>query len=282
MSSTVLSTRLKIMGIVNVTPDSFYDGGRYLSKESAIKHAMQLIDEGADIIDIGGESTRPGAMPVSIDEECDRVIPIIEFLSKETSIPISIDSRHTTVMQAAIRAGAHIVNDVSGMQDATARALVAKHQIPVCIMHMQGEPDTMQNAPIYTDILQEVSLFLKNRIELCEKAGILREKIWIDPGFGFGKTLAHNLTLLANLSYFKQLGCEILVGLSRKSMFGMLLNKPEEQRLQGSIAGTVFALMQGATIVRTHDVSATKDALAVFDALQPYSHRSGLADVSTA
>ncbi|MBI2791248.1 MAG: dihydropteroate synthase [Gammaproteobacteria bacterium] len=280
MSSTVV--RLKIMGIVNVTPDSFYDGGRYYERDQAISHAMQLIREGADIIDIGGESTRPGAKPVSIDEECDRVIPIIEYLSKETATPISIDSRHTAVMKAALHAGAQIVNDVSGMQDATARELVAKHQVPVCIMHMQGKPETMQHAPIYTDIIQEVLLFLKNRIELCEKAGILRENIWIDPGFGFGKTLEHNLTLLSNLSSFKQLGCEILVGLSRKSMFGKLLNKPEEQRLHGSIAGTVVACLQGATIIRTHDVSATKDALAVVDALHMNSHRSTVADVSTA
>lgn len=270
------------MGIVNVTPDSFYDGGRYYERDKAISHAMQLIREGADIIDIGGESTRPGAKPVSIDEERDRVIPIIEYLSKETAIPISIDSRHPAVMQAAILAGACIVNDVSGMQDAAAREIVAKQQVPVCIMHMQGKPETMQHAPIYTDIIQEELLFFKNRIELCEKAGILRENIWIDPGFGFGKTLEHNLTLLANLSRFKQLGCEILVGLSRKSMFGQLLNKPEEQRLYGSIAGSVIACLQGATIIRTHDVSATKDALIVIDALHMNSHRSTVADVSTA
>lgn len=260
----------KLMGILNVTPDSFFDGGFFKTIESAVTHAHQMVKDGADIIDIGGESTRPNAKHVSIAEECDRVIPVIERLKNEISIPISIDSRHGTVIKAALQAGVDIVNDVTALHDEQALAVVASYGVPVCLMHMKGTPQTMQVSPAYDDVVREVYCFLEESIERCEKAGILRENIWIDPGFGFGKNLAHNLTLLGKLPYFKTLACPILVGLSRKSMFGEILNVPAEQRLYGSLAGAALALMQGATIIRTHDVAATKDVLAVFKAVKPY------------
>lgn len=265
-----LGSSLQIMGILNVTPDSFYDKGRHHTLDAAFHRAMVMVNEGAHIIDIGGESTRPGAQPVSIEQECERVIPVIERVRKTSDIPISIDTRHALVMQAALEAGANIVNDVSGLADPQAISVIAHYQVPVCIMHMQGTPETMQNAPIYHDVVEEIHGFFRERIELCEKAGILRENIWIDPGFGFGKSLAHNLTLLAKLSAFKSFACKILVGLSRKSMFEKILNLPVDQRLYGSLAGAVLAALHGANIIRTHDVSATKDVLGVVEAVTPY------------
>ncbi len=256
------------MGILNVTPDSFYDGGRYQQVDAAIQHALKMIQEGADIIDIGGESTRPGATPLSASEECDRVIPIIEALRKISDIPLSIDSRHTAVIEAALAAGANIVNSIDALADAAQCALVARFQVPVCLMHMQGTPSNMQQAPHYKDVLQEVYDFFRWRIAICEKAGILRENIWIDPGFGFGKTLAHNLHLLANLSFFKTLHCPILVGLSRKSLWGEILNAPPQERLYGSLTGATLAALQGAAIIRTHDVAATQDMRAVINAVR--------------
>ncbi len=269
---TNLDHTLSIMGILNVTPDSFYDGGRHNSTDAAIARGMLMIQEGAHIIDIGGESTRPGAKPITVEEECARVVPVIEKLRQETAIPISIDTRHATVMAAAIAAGADIVNDVSGLNDPEAIGIIAKHQVSVCIMHMQGTPETMQKSPTYHNVIQEIQSFFQKRIELCEKAGILRENIWIDPGFGFGKSLAHNLTLLAQLAEFKSFNCKILVGLSRKSMFEKILNVPVDQRLYGSLAGAVLAALHGANIIRTHDVAATKDVLAVVKAISPYMH----------
>ncbi len=264
----------QIMGIVNVTPDSFYDGGRYHQQDAAINHALQLIEDGADIIDVGGESTRPLATPISIEEECDRVLPVIEKLVLETATPISVDTRHAVVMQEAIRLGAAIINDVAALTQGNALAVVSKHPVKVCLMHMQGEPRTMQNAPEYDNILQEIEHFFRERIAACEQAGMSRQRLWLDPGFGFGKTLEHNLTLLGNLAFFKKLGCPLLVGFSRKSMFGALLNRPPEQRLPASLAATLIAFMQGVACVRTHDVAATKDVLAVMKAVQPYCKES--------
>lgn len=261
-----------IMGILNVTPDSFYDGGRYTHFDQAINQAKQMVREGADIIDVGGESTRPGAIPISNAEECDRIIPIIKQLKQELTVPISVDTRHAEVMTAALAAGADIINDINALQNPGAIEVAAARGVPVCLMHMQGTPQNMQNSPTYRNILQEIYQFFVHRIEVCEKAGILRENIWVDPGFGFGKDLAHNLTLLANLSFFKTLGVPLLVGLSRKSMFGKILNLPLEQRLNGSLAGAMLAAMQGASIIRTHDVAATKEVIAVLKAVQPYSH----------
>ncbi len=274
--------QLSLMGVLNVTPDSFYDGGRHHSKEKAFSHALQMIQEGADIIDIGGESTRPGAQIVSPEEECDRVIPVIEKLKQETDTPISIDSRHTAVIKAALDAGAVFVNDVYALQDDGALATVAAANVPVCLMHMQGTPESMQNRPHYQDVLQELYHFFIERIVACEQAGIAREKIWLDPGFGFGKTLDHNLTLLTNLSFFKTLGCPLLIGLSRKSMFGEILNKPADERLHGTLAATMVAALQDVSIIRTHDVAATKDILTVARAIKPYLQRREQADVCTA
>lgn len=260
----------QIMGILNVTPDSFYDGGFHHSKESAFRHALQLISEGADIIDVGGESTRPGARPISVQEECDRVLPVIEQLVKETAVPISVDTRHAIVMKEAIRLGVSIINDVNALQGIDALQVVAKQPVKVCLMHMQGNPETMQNKPQYENILQEIYDFFVARIKACEEQGLPRQNIWLDPGFGFGKSLEHNLTLLGNLAFFKSLDCPLLVGISRKSMFGALLNRPTELRLPASLSAALIALLQGAAVVRVHDVAATFDALAVLKAVQPY------------
>ncbi len=258
------------MGILNVTTDSFSDGGRYYTFDNAINQALKMVAEGADIIDVGGESTRPGATPVSIDEECERVIPIIECLKNEIAIPISIDTRHAKVMAAAVNAGASIVNDVMALQNEGSLDIVATKGVPVCLMHMQGLPQTMQANPIYDDVVKDIYTFFEQRITACEQKGIQRKNIWIDPGFGFGKTLEHNLTLLGNLSFFKTLGCPLLIGLSRKAMFGAILNKPPEDRLYASLAGTMLAAMQGVAIIRTHDVGPTKDILKVMQAALPF------------
>lgn len=256
----------KIMGVLNVTPDSFHDGGRYFSTHAAVARGVELASLGADILDVGGESTRPGATPISIEEECERIIPVISTLKNEISIPISIDTRHYEVMLAALDAGANIINDVSGLHCAKAQALVAKRNVPVCIMHMQGQPQTMQANPTYLDVVQEIVDFFRQRINGCLQAGIAQENIWLDPGFGFGKTLAHNLKLLANLNAFRKFNCPILIGLSRKTMFGNILNKPPEARLFGTLAGVAIAALSEIDIVRTHDVTETKDVLQVVSA----------------
>lgn len=260
----------QIMGILNVTPDSFSDGGRFVCVAKAVEHAVNMVEAGADFIDIGGESTRPGATPISVSEELDRVLPVIEQIKKVTAIPLSIDTRHTVVMKAALEAGASMINDVAALQAAGAMELAAQYQVPVCLMHMQNTPENMQHAPEYDDVVQVVYTFLEQRIRDCLKAGIAKANIWVDPGFGFGKTLEHNLTLLGQLSQFKTLGCPLLVGLSRKRLFGQLLGKPVEQRLYGSLAGVVLSVLQGADIVRVHDVAATKDALVVASSILPY------------
>ena len=262
--------KTKIMGVLNVTPDSHFDGGRYFSIEAAIERTLQMIEEGADIIDIGGESTRPYAEPVSIDEEARRVLPVIESLAKHISHPISIDTRHPEIMKAAIEAGAKIINDVNALQSPGAIELVVKHSVKVCLMHMQGVPKTMQIAPQYQHVVKEVQTFLSERIEACLQAGVKKENIWIDPGFCFGKTLDHNLQLLGQLSQLKSLGYPILVGLSRKSMFKALLDLPVEQRLSASLSAAGLAVLQGASIVRTHDVRQTRESIKVVEAVMPY------------
>ena len=259
-------SRPLVMGIVNVTPDSFSDGGRHLQCDAALAHARQLIAVGADILDIGGESTRPGAQPVSVQEELDRVIPVIEGL-RGASVPVSIDSRKPEVMQAAIAAGALMVNDIGALQDSAAMDAVASGNIAVCLMHKQGEPQTMQAQPKYFDVVAEVSEFLRNRIAAAEAAGIQRNRIVIDPGFCFGKTLAHNLTLLRELNVLTELGVPVLAGLSRKSMLGTLTGQDVEQRLPASIAAALIAVQRGANIVRVHDVRATVDALKIWNAV---------------
>ncbi|MBS0288056.1 MAG: dihydropteroate synthase [Proteobacteria bacterium] len=267
------------MGVLNVTPDSFSDGGKYFSTEKAIAHGLRLVDEGADIIDVGGESTRPGAVQVSEEQECERVIPVIRALKKQTNVSISVDTRHVLVMKEAINAGVDIINDVSALSAQGAMPLVSQHPVKICLMHMQGTPEVMQNAPDYQDAVKEIISYLKDRVKACLQAGVKKENIWIDPGFGFGKKLEHNLALLAGLKEFTQLGLPILVGLSRKSMFGEILNKPVDQRLYASLAGAVIAALQGATIVRTHDVLATKDALAVVQAVKAFEQRRAEANV---
>jgi dihydropteroate synthase len=254
-----------VMGIVNVTPDSFSDGGLHLQRDAALAHAQQLIAEGADILDIGGESTRPGARPVNVQEELDRVLPIIEGL-RGVPVPISIDTCKPEVMQAAIAAGAQMVNDINGLQDAAAMNAVASSNVAVCLMHKQGNPQTMQEQPHYQNVVAEVSAFLRERIAAAEAAGIQRNRIVIDPGFGFGKTLAHNLTLLRELKKLTELGVPVLAGLSRKSMLGALTGQDVGQRLPASVVAALIAVQRGAAIVRVHDVRATVDALKVWQA----------------
>jgi dihydropteroate synthase len=256
-----------VMGIVNVTPDSFSDGGLHLQRDAALAHAQQLIAEGADILDIGGESTRPGARPVSVQEELDRVLPIIEGL-RGALVPISIDTCKLEVMQAAIATGAQMVNDINALQDAAAMNAVASSNVAVCLMHKQGNPQTMQAQPHYQNVVAEVSAFLHARIAAAEAAGIQRKRIVIDPGFGFGKTLAHNLALLRELKKLAELGVPVLAGLSRKSMLGALTGQDVAQRLPASVAAALIAVQHGANIVRVHDVRATVDALKVWRAVE--------------
>ncbi len=259
-------SRPLVMGIINVTPDSFSDGGLHLQRDAALAHAHQLIAEGADILDIGGESTRPGAQPVSVQEELDRVLPIIEGL-RGAPVPISIDTRKPEMMRAAIAAGVQMVNDIDALQDAAAMQAVSSSNVAVCLMHKLGDPRTMQAQPRYQDVVAEVGEFLRGRIAAAEAAGIRRNRIVIDPGFGFGKTLEHNLTLLRELKKLTELGVPVLVGLSRKSMLGALAVQDVAQRVPASIAAALIAVQRGAAIVRVHDVRATVDALKILNAV---------------
>ncbi len=255
-----------VMGIVNVTPDSFSDGGLHASTAAAIAHAVQLIADGADILDIGGESTRPGAAIVSEQQELDRVLPVIEGL-RGIAVPISIDTYKPGVMRAALAAGASMVNDINALQDADALDAVVNSDAAVCLMHKQGTPQTMQQRPDYQNVLDEVRAFLQERIASVEAAGVARERIVIDPGFGFGKTLAHNLDLLRELGTFRTLGVPLLAGLSRKSMLGAITGRKVEERLAASVASALLAVQRGAAIVRVHDVRETVDALKILDAV---------------
>ena len=253
------------MGVVNITPDSFSDGGRFLGAGAAVSRARQLAAEGADIIDIGGESSRPGAAPVSEQEELARVLPVLE---KIADLPVSVDTRRPAVMQAVLGAGASMINDIEALSAAGAMEIVAESNCAVCLMHKKGEPATMQQAPHYDDVVREVYAFLHERIGQCEKAGIGRGRIVADPGFGFGKTAQHNLTLLKHLSEFAKLEVPILAGLSRKSTLGKLTARPVEERLAGSLAMALLALARGARILRVHDVRETRDVIAVWEALE--------------
>ncbi|MBU0499869.1 MAG: dihydropteroate synthase [Gammaproteobacteria bacterium] len=249
------------MGILNVTPDSFSDGGRFQGLEQALRQGSRMAGEGAAILDIGGESTRPGASPVSLQEELDRVIPVIERLHAELPLPLSIDTSKPEVMAEAVRAGAGLINDIFALRKGDALAVAAASGVPVCLMHMQGEPDSMQTAPAYDDVVADVMTFLRERIAACAGAGIPPERVLIDPGFGFGKGLAHNLSLLARLAEFRALGHGLLVGISRKSMVGAVLGGvPVEQRINGSLAAAVMAVERGARLLRVHDVKETVEA----------------------
>jgi dihydropteroate synthase len=261
-------SRAIVMGILNVTPDSFSDGGRFDRVELAVEHALRMQQEGADIIDIGGESTRPGAHAVTIDEELERVIPVISAIRQQSAVALSIDTSKPEVMRAAVAAGADMINDVNALQAEGAVAACAELGVPVCLMHMQGEPRTMQQDPRYVDVVRDVADFLQQRYQACVAAGIPNDQVVIDPGFGFGKTLQHNLGLLNGLDRICSLELPVLVGISRKSMLGAILDKPVDDRLYAGIAAAVIAYMKGARLFRVHDVAPTRDALAVCDALQ--------------
>ncbi|HED13229.1 MAG TPA: dihydropteroate synthase [Gammaproteobacteria bacterium] len=256
------------MAVLNVTPDSFSDGGRYQHLDAALRHAEQLIIQGTDILDVGGESTRPGSRQVGIQEELDRVIPVLEALYLRFSVSLSIDTSRTEVMREAVSQGAELINDVNALQAAGAVELVAKTGVAVCLMHKKGQPDTMQLAPAYRNVTVEVKDFLRCRLEATRTAGIDKRKILLDPGFGFGKTLDHNLQLLRELASFDELGCPILVGLSRKSMLGAITGRAVEDRLVGSAALALLAVQNGAAVVRVHDVAATQDVLAIWRAVR--------------
>lgn len=254
-----------IMGVLNVTPDSFSDGGKFIDIDHAVAHARQMEDEGADIIDVGGESTRPGSDPVREEEELRRVIPVIERLAHEVTVPISIDTYKPRVAEAALIAGARMVNDVSGLRNEEMIAVVARAHVPVVIMHMLGEPKSMQENPEYRDVVDDIKHFFEDRIRIAQVAGIT--DVILDPGIGFGKKLEHNLEILRRLREFETLGLPILVGVSRKSFIGALSGAPVEERLPGSIAAAVIAVGNGASIVRVHDVKATRQALAIVNAV---------------
>ncbi len=265
--------RVAVMGILNVTPDSFSDGGVFLSREAAIAYGVRMVEEGADIIDVGGESTRPGAQPVSAQEEIERVVPVIASLRRQIDVPISVDTSKPEVMQAAVDAGAGLINDVRALRDPGALERAAALGVPVCLMHMQGEPRTMQDSPHYVDVVREVRNFLKDRIDAATAAGLPRDRIVIDPGFGFGKTVEHNLDLLRNLLAFRTLGVPLLAGLSRKSMIGKLLGLPVERRLHASVTLAVVAAQNGANIVRVHDVEPTVQAVRMLEAVHPHQRK---------
>lgn len=249
------------MGVLNITPDSFSDGGLFLGVDNAVAHGELMAADGADIIDIGGESSRPGAEAISIDQELDRVIPVIERLSQVVDCPISIDTYKPEVMQAAVGAGAGFINDINALQASGALEAALKLDVPVCLMHMQGKPETMQKDPFYKNVTTEVKDFLGGRISVCIEAGLKQDKLVLDPGFGFGKSVAHNLELLRNLSQFKDLGLPLLAGLSRKSLIEKVLGRLVDQRLAASLALAVMAVQNGASILRVHDVAETLDAV---------------------
>lgn len=255
-----------VMGILNVTPDSFSDGGKHNDLVQALTHANEMINAGATIIDIGGESTRPGADEVCVEQELERVIPVVEAIAQRFEVWISVDTSKAEVIRESANAGAHIINDIRSLQEPGALEAAAKTGLPVCLMHMQGEPRTMQQAPRYQAILQDVDRFFVDQIARCEAAGIKKEQLILDPGFGFGKNLSHNYQLLAHLADYHHFGLPLLVGMSRKSMVGQLLNVGPTQRLTGSIACAVIAAMQGAHILRVHDVKETVEAMRVVEA----------------
>ncbi len=258
-------TKPQVMGILNVTPDSFSDGGRFIAPKVALKQALQMVADGAAIIDVGGESTRPGAAIVPVEEEIERVVPVIEAIHAEIAIPISIDTSKPEVMRAAISAGAGLINDVQALRVEGALQAAVELDVPVCLMHAQGTPQTMQNNPQYDSVVAEVTQFLFERVSVCEQAGISRDKLIVDPGFGFGKRASHNLRLMKHLTSLVEQGLPVLIGVSRKSMIGKLLNVSVEERLAASLALSTLAVWQGAKIVRSHDVRETVQAIMMCD-----------------
>jgi dihydropteroate synthase len=258
----------RIMGVINVTPDSFSDGGQFADADAAIAHGVRLVAEGADLLDVGGESTRPGASAVDAEQEIARVVPVIAALAARVGVPIAIDTSKPEVMRAAVAAGASLINDVRALREPGALDAVAALTVPVCLMHMQGEPQSMQDQPHYDDVVADVHRFLAQRILDCQFAGVDKARLLVDPGFGFGKTLEHNLSLLRELSRFGDLGVPVLVGLSRKSMIGALTGRAAGERVVGSVTAALLAVQRGAAIVRVHDVAATRDALSVWNAVR--------------
>jgi len=261
-------SRCHVMGVLNVTPDSFSDGGKFNRPDAALVRARQMVADGASFIDIGGESTRPGATPVSVQEELDRVCPVVEAVARELDAVISIDTSAPEVMAETARLGAGLINDVRALQRKGAPEVVARAGIPVCIMHIQGEPDTMQDRPEYRNVRREVSAFLTERMRVAELAGVRPENILLDPGFGFGKSLEHNLQLLASLEQMHILGHPLLVGVSRKSMLGHITGREVNERLPASLAAATISAMKGASIIRVHDVRETVDAVRVVAAVK--------------
>lgn len=262
--------KVKVMGILNVTPDSFSDGGQFTSFDSALKQVEQMIVNGVDIIDIGGESTRPGAVEVYIREEISRVIPLLKAIKSRFDISVSIDTSKAEVMAEAISYGADMINDVRALQNKGCLEVVAQSDIAICLMHMQGMPRTMQENPEYNDIIGDILEFFKQRIVCCEQKGINKERLVLDPGFGFGKTVAHNYEVLAKIAQFNVLGLPVLAGISRKSMIGNLLNRDVNERLAGSLAAAIVAVQQGANIIRVHDVQESVDVINILKAVAQY------------
>ncbi|MGY1683863.1 dihydropteroate synthase [Geodermatophilus sp. SYSU D01176] len=269
LTGALAARRPLVCGILNVTPDSFSDGGRFDSLDRAVEHGRTLAAEGADLIDIGGESTRPGSRPPTVAEELDRVVPVVEALGRLVPVPLSVDTSCPEVMRAAVAAGASMVNDVRALQRPGALEAAAQLGVPVCLTHMQRSPETMQEDPRYRDVVIDVRTFLAERIGACLDAGVRPEHVVVDPGFGFGKTLSHNVALLASLDAFTGLGVPVMVGLSRKSMLGQLTGRTVPDRLPGSLAAALVAVQRGASVLRVHDVAATRDVLAVLEAVGP-------------
>ncbi|WIO73800.1 dihydropteroate synthase [Porticoccaceae bacterium LTM1] len=268
--------RTQVMGIVNVTPDSFSDGGKLcdgvsVHLDSVLRTVEKMVADGADWVDVGGESTRPGAKPVPVVEELDRVIPVLEAIRQRFDVPVSIDTSTAQVIRAAQAAGASMINDVRALRREGALQAAAEGNLPICLMHMQGEPDTMQQSPSYRDVVADVTAFLQERVAACEEVGIARERIILDPGFGFGKTLEHNLTLFRALPKLREEGFSLLVGVSRKNMIGTLLQRDVGERMIGSVAMALLAAQKGAAFVRVHDVRETVDALNVLAAIEQHN-----------
>lgn len=256
-----------VMGILNVTPDSFSDGGCFIEKDKALRHAFKMVEEGADIIDVGGESTRPGANPLSLNEELDRVLPVIEILSKESDVIVSIDTMKPEVMREAVKLGARMINDVNALEAPNALEVARDAKVDICLMHKKGLPKTMQSAPDYQDVIEEIKTYLEARIRSCLDVGISKDRLCLDPGFGFGKTLNHNMTIMKHLSEFLTLGFPLLLGTSRKTSLGEILQKEPKDRLYGGLALSTIGYLNGARLFRTHDVKETVDALKVAEAV---------------
>jgi dihydropteroate synthase len=269
LSQVLRAGRPLVCGILNVTPDSFSDGGRFHSFDRAVERGLTLAAEGADLIDVGGESTRPGSRPPTLAEELARVVPVVEALVQRVPVPVSVDTSRPEVMRAAVAAGASMVNDVRALRSPGALSAAAELGVPVCLMHMQRSPETMQEDPRYRDVLVEVRTFLAERVRACLDAGIRQEHLVVDPGFGFGKTPAHNVALLASLDGLRSLGVPVMVGLSRKSVLGQLTGRAVGDRLPASLAAALLAAQRGAAVLRVHDVAATRDVLTVLDAVGP-------------